>query len=162
MYDQQIRGPNRRFRLNARHGELTIMRKKRQFGRLLAVFLLGASAWAAAQAIYGAAEVAAADNFQPPWNSNASGIVVLDVLLDATGALVGANVLRDLQPLTNSAKSAVQSWQFKPASVGSGPKPSDMLAIFVVPPVVNFPAHPNFPSFPPKAGSISVSPSSAV
>jgi hypothetical protein len=51
VYDQQIRGPNRRFRLNARHGELTIMRKKRQFGRLLAVFLFGASAWATAQAI---------------------------------------------------------------------------------------------------------------
>jgi outer membrane biosynthesis protein TonB len=131
------------------------MRKKSRFGILLAIFLFGAAASTMAQAIYTAAEVAAADNFKPPWNSDASGIVVLNVKLDATGALVGVDVLRDLPPLTNSAKSAVQSWQFKPALVGSGPRPSDLLAVFVVPPPVSFPTYPHFPSLPPKAGSIS-------
>jgi hypothetical protein len=134
---------------------MAIMRTKSRFGILLAIFLFGAAALTMAQAIYMAAEVAAADNFMPPWNSTASGIVVLDVSLDATGAVVGVYALRDLPPLTNSAKSAVQSWQFKPASAGSDPQPSDLLTIFVVPPAVSFPTYPHFPSLPPKAGSIS-------
>src|SRR5258706_12920773 len=52
LYDQQIRAPNRRFPLNARHGELTIMRKNGRVGRRLEDFLLDASSWATAQAIY--------------------------------------------------------------------------------------------------------------
>jgi hypothetical protein len=134
---------------------MTIMRKKRRFEILLAIFLSGAAACAIAQAKYMAAEVAAADNFMPPWNSTASGIVVLGVSLDATGAVVGVDALRDLPPVTNSAKSAVQSWRFKPALAGSDPQPSDLLAIFVVPPAVSFPTYPRFPSLPPEAGSIS-------
>lgn len=57
-------------------------------------------AWAAAQAIYMAAQVIAAGDFKAAWNTTASGIVVLTVILDATGALVGVDVLRDLPPLT--------------------------------------------------------------
>ena len=131
------------------------MRKKHHIEILTAIFLFGAASWAMARAKYIAAEVTAADNFMPPWNSTASGIVVLDVSMDATGALVGVDVLRELPPLSNSAKSAVQSWQFKPASAGSGPQPSDLLAIFVMPPAVSFTTYPSFPSLPPKAGSIS-------
>ena len=63
---------------------MTLVRKTRRFGILLAIFLFGPATWAMAQAKYMAPEVAAADNFKPPWNSTASGIVVLDVLLDAT------------------------------------------------------------------------------
>jgi hypothetical protein len=134
---------------------MTTMRKKRRFEILLAILLFGAAACAMAQAKYVAAQVAAADNFMPPWNSTASGIVVLSVSLDATGAVVGVDARRDLPPVTNSAKSAVQSWQFKPASAGSDPQPSELLAIFVVPPAVSFPTYPRFRSLPPEAGSIS-------
>lgn len=118
------------------------------------MFLFGAAAWAMALMKYTAAEVTAADNFMSPWNSTSSGIVVLDVSLDATGAVVEVDALRDLPPLTDSAKSVVRSWQFKPASAGSDPQPSDLLAIFVVPPAVSLPTYPRFPPLAPKAGSI--------
>jgi hypothetical protein len=65
---------------------MTIMRKTNHYEMLLAIFLFTAAVWSMAQVNYMAAEVAAADNFMPIWNSTAAGITVLDVSLDATGA----------------------------------------------------------------------------
>jgi TonB family protein len=130
------------------------MRNKCGFAAsLLVVLLFGAVAWTIARPMYKAAEVVATDDFQPPWNSIASGTVVLDVSLDATGAVGGVTVLRDVPSLTNAAESAVQSWQFEPAIAAGGPRPSNLLAIFVVSAAVNFPSDPSFASLQPEAST---------
>jgi TonB family protein len=50
-------------------------------------------------------------------NSSTTGIVTLDISVDATGTVQNVGVVRDVPPLTSAAQSAVQSWQFTPAIV---------------------------------------------
>ncbi len=52
-----------------------------------------------------------------PMNSITTGIVTLDISVDATGTVQNVGVVRDVPPLTNAAQSAVRSWQFTPAIV---------------------------------------------
>ena len=52
-----------------------------------------------------------------PMNSSTTGIVTLDVSVDATGTVQKVGVVRDVPPLTSAAQSAVRSWQFTPAIV---------------------------------------------
>jgi TonB family protein len=92
-------------------------------------------------------------NLQPPANSIASGIAVLDLSLDATGTLSSVTVLRDLPPLTAAAQSAVALWKFRPSVPGTDGQPSDLLVAFVLTPNVSFPTHPKFAPLVPKARS---------
>jgi len=52
-----------------------------------------------------------------PMNSSTTGIVTLDISVDATGTVQHVGVVRDVPPLTSAAQSAVRSWQFTPAIV---------------------------------------------
>jgi TonB family protein len=52
-----------------------------------------------------------------PMNSGTTGIVTLDVSVDATGTVQNVRVVRNVPPLTSAAQSAVRSWQFTPALV---------------------------------------------
>ena len=52
-----------------------------------------------------------------PMNSSTTGIVTLDISVDATGTVQNVGVVRDVPPLTSAAQSAVRSWQFTPAIV---------------------------------------------
>ena len=106
-----------------------------------------------AQSPYRPAAIVSAGELQLPANSIASGIAVLDLSLDATGALSSVTVLRDLPPLTAAAQSAVASWKFQPSAPGSDAQPSDLLVAFVLPPNVSFPTYPKFAPLVPKARS---------
>ena len=50
-----------------------------------------------------------------PMNSSTTGIVTLDISVDANGTVQNVGVVRDVPPLTNAAQSAVRSWQYLPA-----------------------------------------------
>jgi TonB family protein len=52
-----------------------------------------------------------------PMNSSTTGIVTLDIRVDATGTVQNVGVVWDVPPLTGAAQSAVRSWQFTPAMV---------------------------------------------
>jgi TonB family protein len=85
---------------------------------------------ALAQTSFKPAEVTSATDTQIPFNSSADGIVVLDVQLDATGAITKTSVVRDIPSLTQTAILSVQAWKFDPASDGSKPQASTMPVVF--------------------------------
>jgi TonB family protein len=66
-----------------------------------------------------------------PTNIRTTGIVTLDVSVDATGAVQNVAVVRDVPPLTSVAQSAVRSWQFTPASV-NGQSAAGLVRVNVV------------------------------
>jgi len=115
--------------------------------------MLAGAAILLAQSPYRPAAVVSAGDLQPPANSIASGIAVLDLSLDATGTLSSVTIVRDLPPLTAAAQSAVASWKFRPSAPGSDAQPSDLLVAFVLPPNVSFPTYPKFAPLLPKARS---------
>ncbi|MGC1188468.1 MAG: energy transducer TonB [Candidatus Acidiferrales bacterium] len=59
------------------------------------------------------------------------GFVVLDVSIDATGAVSGTAALRDPGAMAHEAEASIRKWGFRPASGSSGPIPSEMTAVFV-------------------------------
>lgn len=65
--------------------------------------------------------VAKAGNIAYPPNSQSPGMVTLDVSVDATGAVAKMVVARDVPPLTDAVRSAVNGWQFTPAMKGGQP-----------------------------------------
>jgi TonB family protein len=64
---------------------------------------------------YHAAGLARGGEIAYPINSRTTGIVTLDVSMDAKGAVQMVDVVRDVPTLTSAAESAVKSWKFKPA-----------------------------------------------
>lgn len=133
-----------------------VMKSSRRLPVLIATFfavLAGAAFLGAAQAKYKPAAVISAGDLLPPENTFVTGVAVLDLSLDAAGAVSNVAVLQDLPPLTSMAKAAVESWHFKPAGAASGPQPSDLVAAFVLSPPLNFPPNPPFSSLLSKPGS---------
>ena len=59
------------------------------------------------------------------------GFVVLDVSIDADGAVSDVKPLRDPGALVPVATSSVREWKFRPAAGESGAIPSDMTVVFV-------------------------------
>ena len=82
---------------------------------LIAAILLTAPAWGqidAGGAYHGPAPMGHAGDVTYPMNSSTTGIVTLDISVDATGTVQNVGVVRDVPPLTSAAQSAVRSWQF--------------------------------------------------
>jgi TonB family protein len=66
-----------------------------------------------------------------PANTQTTGIVTLDVSVDATGAVQNVANVRDVPPLTIVAQGAVRSWQFTPALV-NGQSAAGLVRVNVV------------------------------
>lgn len=90
---------------------------------LVVTTLLTTTAWGqlGAGGSYHAAGVGHAGEIAYPMGSRTTGIVTLDVSVDATGAMQSSRVVRDVPPLTNAAQTAVQPWQFTAALVNGQP-----------------------------------------
>src|SRR5271169_7186512 len=92
---------------------------------LAAVILLAASTWGqtgAEESFHGPGVGHATDIIYSA-NTRTTGIVTLDVSVDARGAVQNVAVVRDVPPLTSVARSAVRSWQFTAASVNGQSAP---------------------------------------
>lgn len=50
-----------------------------------------------------------------PIHSSTTGIVTLNVSVDATGAIQNVWVVRDVPPLTTAAQDAIKTWKYTPA-----------------------------------------------
>jgi TonB family protein len=110
---------------------------------------------------YDAPEVISATDAYLPYQVIFDGFVVLDVSLDAKGNVAGVTALRDPGSMVPAAITSVRTWKFRPASAGSGPRPSEMTVAFVYRPQNGGPAQTvppkNFrPVFPgsPTAGEL--------
>lgn len=66
---------------------------------------------------YLAAGIARSGEITYPINSRTTGIVTLDVSVDASGRLQKVEAVRDVPPLTSAAESALKSWKFTPATL---------------------------------------------
>jgi TonB family protein len=69
--------------------------------------------------------VSAADIPYPP-NSTATGIVTFLLTIGTEGQIDGVQVERDIPPLTGAARSAIQDWTFKAATLDGRPVPSQI------------------------------------
>jgi TonB family protein len=89
----------------------------------VAGILMGVAVWGQTQAggNYHGAGVARASDVAYPINTGTTGIVTLDVSVDATGVVQKVDVVRDVPPLTSAAASAVKNWKFSPATLGGQP-----------------------------------------
>jgi TonB family protein len=76
-------------------------------------------------------QVVTATDISYPINTATPGIVTFLLRLDDTARIQNVQVLRDVSPLTQAAKSAIQSWTFAPASRDGNPVPA-RLSINVV------------------------------
>ena len=66
-----------------------------------------------------------------PIESKTTGIVTLDVSVDATGTMQKVVAVRDVPPLTAAAENAIKSWKFTPAGV-SGHAEAGVVRVIVV------------------------------
>jgi len=119
---------------------------------IMAAILICSAALALAQVSFKPAEVVSANDVQYPIRSVADGIVVLDLSLDANGAVSGSDILRDIVSLTPTAASSVQSWKFNPASENDTPQPSEMTVAFAFRPRAYLAAPPRFTPVIPDEG----------
>jgi hypothetical protein len=110
-----------------------MIRKLQSLGTFLLVVLIGLSVVAAPP--YNPASVISASDDWPKWNSvTPAGVGVLDVSLDATGAVAETSVLRELPSITDQLKSTVKTWKFGPATDGAVSPPSQVLVVFFIAP----------------------------
>lgn len=104
---------------------------------------LGCAAWlAATPGAQSSPAVSTAPKYQPPQvvatasaaypiNSVAFGTVVLEVHLDAAGAIQNVSVSRDIPSLTKQALLAIQKWRFTPAMLDGKPVKSIVPVAFI-------------------------------
>lgn len=50
-----------------------------------------------------------------PWNVQSGGIAACEVAIDESGAVVGVDLVQDVEPYGAQLNQAVRSWQFEPA-----------------------------------------------
>ena len=87
-----------------------------------AVVLVCCAVPSLAQAPFNPAAVRSASDIPYSIQSIADGVVVLDVSIDAKGAITGSTIVRDIPSLTSAATTAIQSWKFSPASSQGKPE----------------------------------------
>src|SRR6266481_1586265 len=116
-------------------------------------FLLLVLAWPnAAQETYNSPEVASAGDTYVTYQVVLDGLFVLDVSLDADGAVQGIDALRNPGSMLGAAKTSVRQWKFRPAwkfqpASREGRKaPSRMTVSFLYRP----PSYGNAAAVPPK------------
>jgi outer membrane biosynthesis protein TonB len=119
---------------------------------IVAAILICSAALTWAQVSFKPAEIVSVTDVQYPIRSVADGIVVLDLSLDAKGAVTGSNILRDIVSLTPVAVSSVQSWKFNPAFEKGTPQPSEIRVAFAFRPRAYLAAPPKFTPVIPDAG----------
>jgi len=70
-----------------------------------------------------------------PATSLATGSVILQVQVDASGIVVGTKVIEGVRPLTDKAQQAVMKWKFSPARIDGKPAPGTAFVVisFVLP-----------------------------
>jgi Gram-negative bacterial TonB protein C-terminal len=91
-------------------------------------------------------EVVSTTSLTYPVQSIVGDTVVLDVSLDAQGAVEGTRALRGDLPFVSLAASAVRNWKFQGAVADGSPQASHMTAVFMFrPPVSVFQAPPFYP-----------------
>jgi TonB family protein len=71
-----------------------------------------------------------------PANAHASGVVLLEVLVAATGAVENARVVRSAPPFDDAAQKTVRLWKFEPAQRGGVTVPAIAYVIFAFRPPV--------------------------
>ena len=71
-----------------------------------------------------------------PANAHASGVVLLEVLVAATGAVDNARVVKSAPPFDEAAQKTVRLWKFAPAQRGGVTVPSVAYVIFAFRPPV--------------------------
>ena len=106
---------------------------RRHVVALAAVILLASAAWGQADPVggYHGPVLGHTGDIPYPMNSSTTGIVTLDISVDVTGSVQNVGIIRDLPPLTSAAQTAVQSWQYIPASV-NGHAAAGILRVNVV------------------------------
>ncbi|HEV8384026.1 MAG TPA: energy transducer TonB [Candidatus Acidoferrales bacterium] len=107
----------------------------RRLSCLLAFLSLAAMAMAAPQypgraARFDAAEVVSTAELYFPPTSAAFGTVVLEVTVDASGAIENVKVIKDIKSLTPEAEKCVRRWSFRPARLGGRPVRSTVPVAF--------------------------------
>jgi len=100
----------------------------RRAASILCVLAALASA-ALAQTTFKAPEVKSATDVYRAYQTD--GIIVLDVSIDADGAVSGTTILRAPAAMDSAADSSIRKWKFRPAVGASGPLPSEMTVAFV-------------------------------
>jgi outer membrane biosynthesis protein TonB len=103
---------------------------------------------------YQPASLVRASQIPYPPNTITPGLVTLDVSVDATGAVQKIVAVRDVPPLTDAVRTAVNTWKFTPAVKG-GQRVSGVVRVNVVfnpfnPGDVSI---PNKPLPPPETGA---------
>jgi TonB family protein len=81
------------------------------------------------------AEVIATAPVVYPFNAAMPGTVILQVKVDAEGAIGEVSVVRDLPPFTSAALQSIRKWKFKPARLNGRPVGSVVPVVFSFPPV---------------------------
>jgi TonB family protein len=71
-----------------------------------------------------------------PANAHAGGVVLLEVLVAATGAVENARVVQSAPPFDDAARKTVRLWKFAPARRGGVTVPSVAYVIFAFRPPV--------------------------
>jgi len=129
---------------------------------LAALLLAGCATSNLAQSVPKPAGVLSGPDIPYPIRSVANGLVVVDVSLDATGAVAGVNVVRDIPSLTSVVTSSIPSWKFTPALFQGKPVPSVMRIAAAFRPPAYFATGPAFPPLPPQGTSDPTRPADAV
>jgi len=73
--------------------------------------------------------VSTAELYYPP-NSVGFGTVVLEVTIEASGAIENVKVIKDIKSLTPEAEKCVRQWRFRPAQLGGRPVRSAVSVAF--------------------------------
>ena len=115
---------------------------------LAAILLAGCATSSRAQAVSKPAGVLSGPDIPYPIRSVADGVVVADVSLDATGAVAGVNVVRDIPSLTSAVTSSIPSWKFTPALFQGKPVPSVLRIAAAFRPPAYFATGPVFSPVP--------------
>ena len=70
-----------------------------------------------------------------PPTSLATGAVILEVRVNASGIVTGARPVSGIEPLTDQAQEAVKQWRFSPARISGKAAPSTVFVVisFVLP-----------------------------
>jgi TonB family protein len=110
----------------------------------LAAILLCFSISTFAQGALKPANVISATDVQFPAGSVATGIVVIDVSLDAKGTVTGTYAPRAIASLTATATSSVLAWKYQPASLDSTAVPSIVRVAFAFRPHAIMAPSPQF------------------
>jgi protein TonB len=71
-----------------------------------------------------------------PPNARASGVVLLEVLVAASGAVDNARVVKSAPPFDDAAQKTIRSWKFAPAQRGGVTVPAVAYVIFAFRPPV--------------------------